>query len=257
MPNKKYGGGITQLSKPFYISNGTFCWGAHALKGVDEKTFKAYSNVWGADKNTVFTEWRPRKIDRATFEFLNPVYVKDKNGVYDYKGQIKDADPVTFECLDSGFYSTEGDVTNSIWVKGYARDVNNVFYHDQMLGSASRISSADPKSFVSLGNNYGRDSNCVYYKKSKLQKADSKKWFYLGHCYSTDQKRIYYMNRIIPDIDVERFCVVTLPTVGNFATDGQIYLNNDKQITPEEFDISINKSISRAKLIVDGLREGR
>jgi len=227
---------VCQLRIPFEVRGDAVFWGTHEVPGADPKTFVGLSNVWGADHKTVFTEWRPRKIDRASFEFLNGLFVRDRTHVYDYHGAIEGADPQSFTCLDAGLVSQEGGVTCHVWQRGYARDARQVYYHDQQTGRASVVRGADANTFVSFGNSYARDKRSVYHEKSRIPTDRPMQWLYLSRQYSTDGDHVFYFNRVVPGARPAEMRIVLLPTIGNYATDGQNWFRNDSPISKAEFD---------------------
>jgi len=241
--NIMYPGSLSQLATWYNFSDGRVYWGRNEVEGADLDSFVVHSNVWASDRNRVYIEWRPRRVDRASFKYLNPVYIKDKNFVYDYHGAISGADPETFECLDSGLQSTSWEVVNYVWARGYAKDKNYVYYHDQMTGTATPIKSADIHSFMSFGNGYGRDNKAVFYEKLKLNGAAPDKWLHLGKCYSTDQTKTFYMNKELKEVNPGNFRVILTKTSGGFASDGNKYFRNSSEISKQEFIDMINKDL--------------
>ena len=232
-----YSGAVSQVSRGYVVTDRNVSWGGKNLEDVDVKTFTEYAHVWGADRGTVYTEWRPRRIDRGSFEFLNPVFVRDADHVYDYHGIVDGADPKDFKPLDAGICSTEGELLNETWIRGYGKDDSNVYFHDQMTGKASALRGANPERFVSYGNCYGSDDASVYFEKLKLPGVDPKTWVYLGRNYSADARGVYYFNRRIPGVSNASFKVLRVPNLpANYATDGRVFLQNDTPIPEAQFD---------------------
>ena len=177
---------VCQLQIPFAVRGNTAFWGEHKIPDADTKTFVGLSNIWAVDYKSVFTEWRRRNIDRSSFQFLNGVFVRDHTHVYDCHGIVEGVDPQSFACLDAGLVSEDGKIINHVWQRSYAKDNRQVFYHDQMTGRASVVRGADPHTFVSYGNSYGRDQHAVYHEKHRLPTDHPQQWFYLGRKYDTD-----------------------------------------------------------------------
>jgi hypothetical protein len=239
-----YSGFVSHLASRYVVTPTQVSWGSHPLEKVDAGSFKEYAPVWGADDKTVFIEWRPRRIDRTTFRFLNPVFVCDETNVYDYHGIVEGADPRTFQCLDSGLQSSQGKLVNESWIRGYGKDAGAVYYHDQLTGKASALRSAKPDGFVSFGNRYGSDGTTVYFEKSRLPNADPATWLHLGNGYSADARTVYYFNRPVPQVSRSSFKVILVPDLfGNYATDGKVFLRNDSPIPEAEFDKEITRAI--------------
>lgn len=224
----------------YELKNGQVYWNGGPVKQADSSSFQALGGPWGRDASHVFVQGTPRRgLDLATFELLNPVYAKDAHSVYDWEGTIKDADPATFKVLDPGIVAEES-ISTKFWFRGYARDAKAVYYHDQMVGRATRIRGADLESFVSLRNDYGFDEQGVWCQKTRLPKADPSTWIYLGRLWSRDDKRMYYAEREVRDIDQARFSIVNAPTIGSYALDGRRYFFSDREITEDKFWSSIS-----------------
>jgi hypothetical protein len=234
---------VCQLRIPFAVRGDSVFWGDNEIPDADPKTFVGLSNVWGADHKTVFTEWRRRNIDRSSFEFLNGVFVRDRAHVYDYHGIVEGADPQSFTCLDAGLVSEEGGVTNNVWQRGYARDASHVYYHDQHSGRASVVRGADPHTFVSFANCYGRDHRSVYYEKLRIPTDRPMQWLYLGRKYSTDGDRVFYFNRVMSGVKPAEMQIVLLPTIGTYATDGRSCFRGDSNISKAEFDEAMARTL--------------
>lgn len=222
------------LGNPFAIKNGIVYWGRHPVPHADAATFQHLGGGWGRDVQHVYLQSKSKKIDITTFQYLNPVFVKDANNAYDWEGAIRGADPKTFETLDPGVFVSE-EITTNCWARGYARDSNAVYFHDQMFGRATALRGADPATFVSLRNDFGYDSKSVWCQKSRLPKADPKTWVYLGRLWSMDRERIFYAEREVVGIDRKSFTVVHAPTIGNFSTDCERFFDADRPIDEQEF----------------------
>ena len=139
---------------PYTIKNGVVHWGRHPVANADPTTFEHLGGDWGRDEKRVFVQDTRKKVDIATFKYLNPVFAKDGDSVYDWDGKIKGADAKTFDVLDPGIFVDSEDITTKTWARGYARDCRAVYYHDQMTGRASALRRADPDTFVSLRNDF-------------------------------------------------------------------------------------------------------
>ena len=212
---------------------------------ADPDTFVALSNCWGVDAEAVYVQDSRKRIDRASFRLLNPVFAVDRTAAYDWEGRIKGADPKSFETIDSGVVQTEDDLLPGVDYKGYARDRSQVYFHDQMEGRAGAIKSADVKTFRSFGNGYGADANSVYLGKAKVPKADPETWVYLGRNYSMDNARVWFLNREIKGVQRSTFCVVNLPHHQSFATDGLTCFKQDRKVTEAEFHKDVKAVASR------------
>ncbi len=218
----------------YTVKDGAVLWNGKPTK-ADVASFTPLGGAWARDASHIFVQGAPRRgIDLATFQYLNPVFVKDACAVYDWEGTIKGANPATFVILDPGVF-IQDEIVPQAWARGYARDADAVYYHDQMFGRATALRGADPGSFVSLRNDYGLDVQGVWHQKSRLPKAAPATWVYLGRLWSRDQTRVFYAEREVTGLDRERFAPVLAPTIGNFATDGKRFFNADREIPEEEF----------------------
>src|SRR5690349_4086692 len=77
-------GDMILLGNPYTIKNGIVHWGRHPVPQADPATFQHLGGDWGWDARHVFVQAKAKKIDVATFEYLNPVFVKDANNAYDW-----------------------------------------------------------------------------------------------------------------------------------------------------------------------------
>lgn len=224
----------------YIIKDGTVLWNGKPVPQADAATFQILGGAWARDAKRIYMQGGAKKFDLASFEFLNAVYVKDAAAVHDWSGAIKGADPATFEALDPGVFFDE-NICPKAWARGYARDANAVYYHDQMFGKATPLKGADPKTFVSLCNDYGLDAKGVWWQKQKLPKADPATWVPLRRMWSRDRERFFYGSEEKTGIDAERFVVLNAPTIGNFATDGSHYFNSRDEVTREAFTEAVEK----------------
>lgn len=162
-------------------------------------------------------------VDAATFVALGEEYSKDKDKVY-YKwispGQfwvvvIPDADPATFEVMDSnlakdatrvwrtdvpiaGADAATARVVNPGWVW---RDKRSVYYQ------FTRIVGADPETFRHLNQAFYRDANHVYWSDSRLQGADVATFRTFGNDipYAVDERHVWFADTRLPNIDAGSF----------------------------------------------------
>jgi hypothetical protein len=234
---------MIMLGNRYTIKEDGVYWGTYAVPRADPATFQHLGGDWGRDANNIFVQFKTKKIDVATFNYLNSVYVKDANSVYDWEGVLKGADAESFETLDPGVI-IPFDIATEARARGYARDRNSVYYHDQAFGRATALRGADPKSFVSLRNDYGFDSKSVWYQKARLPKSDPKTWIYIGQQWSMDRDRIYYVDREVAGVNRNSFTVVPAPTIGNYATDGDQFFSADQLIVEDEFWSKITKDFA-------------
>ena len=66
----------------YEIRNGKVYWNGNVIPGADPRTFEWLGDNWARDANSIYVhDSRRRGIDASTFIYLNPVFVKDANGV--------------------------------------------------------------------------------------------------------------------------------------------------------------------------------
>ena len=222
------------LGNRYTVKKGIVHWRFHPVPQADPATFRHLGGDWGQDAKRVFVQNKVKKLDFATFQYMNPVYTKDVNNLYDWEGAIKGADAETFEVLDAGVIIA-AEITSRAWACGYARDRNAVYFHDQMFGRATALRGADPATFVSLRNRYGHDAESVWFDKSRIPKANPKTWVHLGRGWSIDGERVFYGTTEVAGVDAGSFTVVAAPTVSNLAADCQRFYENHLPIPESEF----------------------
>lgn len=147
------------------------------------------------------------KADCTTFHSLSGTFAKDKNNVWYLKGIVKEADTESFVACDDGLQIRlpHGIFSTLFIPMGFGKDKESVFYYG-FEGQASKVKDADSMTFVSMNDGcFGKDTNNIYYKKSKLPKANVASWRKLNELYSTDGERVYYMNRIVKGADINSF----------------------------------------------------
>ena len=196
-------------------------------------------------ENVFYVELWLRDADAETFKVLNYTYAIDKNSVYTIMGKVKGADIETFEVLDDGKYLLWYDRfdTPEYTFYGYAKDKNNVFYHDYD-GAPRIIKNADLRTFKSLNDGYyAKDKNHVYGNGKVIKKADVNSWRKISEIpnahYSKDISRIFYAFWEI-DVDYETFEVVIPENAKSIeyqlAKDKEKFYRNGEIINAEEFE---------------------
>lgn len=239
----------------FEVQEDRVTWRGYDLD-ADPQSFVALTDAWAVDENSVFVQYtKKRTIDRESFRLLNPVFAVDNTAVYDWHGVIKHADPHSFEVLDAGLVTGEDDLLASIHYQSYGRDKHHIWFHEQMIGRASPIKSADRASFRSFQNGYGADTRHIYLGKYRLAKSDPTSWLYLGQGYSMDHARVWFFNREIKGIHRENFFVVNLPSVPGLATDGERFFSNDTEIDAKQFEAEIKEALDGCSSQIELLQE--
>jgi len=167
------------------------------VRGADPKTFKVLLGNYACDARSVFFHRiRSPNIDRATFRVLNANFGVDAARAYFVVTPIRDADPQTFRVLDSSF-ATEpsGDFLQA----GYAADATSVWFASG--AGIHRLKTADPKTFASLGNRFGVDSERVYHEHAMLPGADRTTWRPWRGSLSVDKDKVFFTNKRIAGVD--------------------------------------------------------
>ena len=146
--------------------------GSSQIKDINISTFvplgtiyfkddkKIYCNDGTLDNKNLITDF-----DYDTFEVLESgLYAKDKNGVYSiYSGECQKRSRLLIPNIDP---KTVKEVYVNLTTFSIFKDKNHV-YNDNGV-----IKGADPKSFVSLGDEYFRDKDYVYSFEKRLIGVD-------------------------------------------------------------------------------------
>ena len=175
-----------------------------------------------------------QKIDKATFQEIDAVYAKDKNGVYVWENRgwkkLEGLDPVTFEIINisgsarrylkdkngiySIIYSMDGDSdklvlenlpydpqTYEVINQLYSKDKNNIYYSDR------KIIGADLSTFQRIDEYiYSKDKNNIYFRGKKISGADKDTFEKIDkYNYSKDKNNIYYNDKKIEGVDKNTF----------------------------------------------------
>ena len=217
------------------------------------------------------------RIDKATFQEIDAVYAKDKNGVYVWENRgwkkLEGLDPVTFEIINisgsarrylkdkngiySIIYSMDGDSdklvlenlpydpqTYEVINQLYSKDKNNIYYSDR------KIIGVDLPTFQRIDEYiYSKDKNNIYFNDKKIEGVD-KNTFELTYdfgsvvngYYSKDKNNVYYENKKLKGIDVKTFKKISR-LVDNFLIEdknGFYIVEEDGSVAPidsKEVDI--------------------
>lgn len=203
--------------------------GDHILfdaKRIDDKEgadlFKRVAGIVGSAGPTK----RATVVDAASFKALSEEYTKDKNTVFYkwgtleqfYVVEVPDADPKSFECVDfnlakdnkhvwfSGKVVPNADPKALSLVNGGQiwKDANSVWY------SGMKIGGADPRTFEHLGYGFYRDKNLVYWSHTPLDGADPKTFRSIGDKtgYGADQNSVWAGTKRMPNVDPATFASV-------------------------------------------------
>lgn len=158
--------------------------------------------------------------DFDSFKILDEAYALDTFRVYYNGGPISDADPSTFEILESNFSRDarhvyrSGDVFSDdplnfeILGENIYRDSRHIYW-------SAEIISDDPSQLVVIGSSsqytYLKDSRTVFVYGNPIQGADPATFEIITDSFSRDATHIFYFDEIIPEADSATFVVIESP----------------------------------------------
>ncbi len=178
------------------LSDGTVQYLARPVSGADPKTFERLGGGWARDAKHVYYDGQKcAKIHSPSFRRLNQSYGLDKNGVFFRMVFFADADPMTFQVLDSGLLLYEVHTFSGEDTRGYAKDARQVWF------GHLKVRAADAPTFSSLGNGFGRDKNGVFYREKQIDGADLTSWRYWRSDMSLDEHNVFWRFKQIKHVD--------------------------------------------------------
>jgi hypothetical protein len=205
-------------SKVYYL--GGFPSTAFELEGADVRTFEILddSQVYARDQGQVYFNGHViPDADPATFELLDSPYSKDSRHVY-VSGEIFTDDPVTFEIVSGNimrdaqhiYWSTSiisDDPTNLVVLGG---ENYYTYLHDSttVFVNGNPIPDADPASFEIIMDGYSRDASHIFYFNEILPEADSASFEVLESPFSRDVDSVFWMENVISGADPATFKVL-------------------------------------------------
>ena len=209
------------------------------------------------------------KIDKATFQEIDAVYAKDKNGVYVWENRgwkkLEGIDPITFQIINisgsarrylkdkNGIYNIDGDSDNLVLEKLpydpqtyevinqlYSKDKNNIYYSNR------KIIGADLPTFQIGSDGFSKDKNNIYFGGKKILGVDRDTIKIIELPYIKDKNNVYYGNKKIEGADKNTFeLIYDFGSVVNryYSKDkNNIYYENKKL---KGIDVKTFKKISR------------
>lgn len=209
------------------------------------------------------------KIDKATFQEIDAVYAKDKNGVYVWENRgwkkLEGIDPITFQIINisgsarrylkdkNGIYNIDGDSDNLVLEKLpydpqtyevinqlYSKDKNNIYYSNR------KIIGADLPTFQIGSDGFSKDKNNIYLEGKKILGVDRDTVKIIELPYIKDKNNVYYGNKKIEGADKNTFeLIYDFGSVVNryYSKDkNNIYYENKKL---KGIDVKTFKKISR------------
>lgn len=236
-----------QLSANFWTDGTSVYCGRERLDGaVDLASFRPLGLRWSRDDRAVWWgSFRLTKADAGTFQSLNALYGKDFRNAWSGGQVVTGADTSSFEVLDPGLTHRGGPAPLNLQKEGYARDAHHVYFHEWTTGKPVALKGADPSSFVSLGNGYGRDRLRVYMGKVRIPKADPSSWVLLWPPYSRDDKAVFYLNKLVKGADPATFEVLEVGRDCNWwGRDANGYYRCGVAADRDGFEADIKKGIA-------------
>ena len=209
------------------------------------------------------------KIDKATFQEIDAVYAKDKNGVYVWENRgwkkLEGIDPITFQIINisgsarrylkdkNGIYNIDGDSDNLVLEKLpydpqtyevinqlYSKDKNNIYYSNR------KIIGADLPTFQIGSDGFSKDKNNIYFGGKKILGVDRDTIKIIELPYIKDKNNVYYGNKKIEGADKNTFeLIYDFGSVvnGYYSKDkNNVYYENKKL---KGIDVKTFKKISR------------
>lgn len=209
------------------------------------------------------------KIDKATFQEIDAVYAKDKNGVYVWENRgwkkLEGIDPITFQIINingsarrylkdkNGIYNIDGNSDNLVLEKLpydpqtyevinqlYSKDKNNIYYSNR------KIIGADLPTFQIGSDGFSKDKNNIYLEGKKILGVDRDTVKIIELPYIKDKNNIYYGNKKIEGADKNTFeLIYDFGSVVNryYSKDkNNVYYENKKL---KGIDVKTFKKISR------------
>ena len=199
----------------------------------DPETFSVLNSTFAKDKNHVyylaFDEGGGPQIlenaDPVTFEVLleRGPYAKDFSRIFYFGLEVEEADPATFIVLNSNFAKDAKNVfffescleymsclkifpgadvsTFTILTDDLAKDKNHIYFFDPLEGgSESRgavvvLETEDSSIFKSLGGNYLKNNDSVFYGIKKIPEADLATFTFARSGVSDAHDRNYFYAR--------------------------------------------------------------
>ena len=209
------------------------------------------------------------KIDKATFQEIDAVYAKDKNGVYVWENRgwkkLEGIDPITFQIINisgsarrylkdkNGIYNIDGNSDNLVLEKLpydpqtyevinqlYSKDKNNIYYLNR------KIIGVDLPTFQIGSDGFLKDKNNIYLEGKKILGVDRDTIKIIELPYIKDKNNVYYGNKKIEGADKNTFeLIYDFGSVVNryYSKDkNNVYYENKKL---KGIDVKTFKKISR------------
>lgn len=175
------------------------------------------------------------KIDKATFQEIDAVYAKDKNGVYVWENRgwkkLEGIDPITFQIIN---------ISGS--ARRYLKDKNGIYNID---GDSDNLVLEklpyDPQTYEVINQLYSKDKNNVYYENKKLKGIDVKTFKKISRLVDNflieDKNGFYIVEKdgsIAPidgkEVDIENLSQLAIKTNLYHDKDSMYFVKNHKLV---------------------------
>jgi hypothetical protein len=87
------------------------------------------------------------------------------------------------------------------------------------------LEGADPNTFISFNNIFGKDKKKAYYLNRKMAGVNVKTFEYLGNSFAKDKKHVYYCDKLLKNISIDG--VEHIPDLRNAMND---YIKNKNHV---------------------------
>ncbi len=191
---------------------------AFAIEDANVREFKIIDTQYALDDVQVYFNGSPiEDADPATFELLESPFSRDVRHVY-VSGTIFTNDPVNFEIVEGNalrdsqhiYWSTEiisDDPTHLVILGGQNF---YTYLHDSttVFVNGNLIPGADPLTFEMISDAYSRDASQVFYFNEPMTEADSATFEVLESPFSRDSDSVFWMENVISGADPATFKVL-------------------------------------------------
>lgn len=170
------------------------------VPGLDGESFELINNNYAKDKNNYYLFGFPseeisipQKItdSRLTLEILEHPFSKNTEKVF-YKNKVI-----------NGINPKMAMVIGSSYIK----DDQKVFKRTEIVKDADPLSFKIPEQIQAYHDSdfFALDDHSVYYDKYKLPNADPKTFVIIGLDYGKDDKHVFFKNKVVHNVDVSSF----------------------------------------------------
>lgn len=168
------------------------------------------------EDNVYFQGCKILGADPDSFQLLEYPFSKDKNNVYICSLYLIDADPENFTILHND---------PNLGMVGNPTTIERGHGNHPALNQVESLSSKSA---------WSTDGNTVYYSFAKVKGADPQSFASLNNAYGKDKDNVFYKTNIVAGADLATFeCRKSIVGSGN-AKDKNFYYEDGKQVSPRE-----------------------